>query len=114
MKTFEVFSTTNNNYKAIIVSCSHDTVTQYFYDIEKYLNHENIKGTIILDYYHPPLRRSFSNRFYEIEFNGNNFINSSLKALSKTKKNSDYISSTYSKIPLSNFNKALVESLNLL
>lgn len=58
-------------YQTMIIGLTSESLTDYFDEISILLSSKNFHGKVLLDYY--SYNRSQKRRFYEIEYDGNNF-----------------------------------------
>lgn len=85
----------DSNYKAIIVSLSQNSLTDFFDEIASNLEKNNITGKVLLDYYN--YNNSQKRRFFEVNFETKFPINSLKRVNADQLQN--FINNSYKNIP---------------
>lgn len=91
--TYSIIDTNKSLYKAIVTALTTDSLSDYFSAISADLSKKAIKGKILLDYYSSTF--SNTNRFFEIDFNGNTFAINTMHKIKLTNTDKKYIRSLY-------------------
>lgn len=91
--TYSIIDTNKSLYKAIVTALTTDSLSDYFSAISTDLSKKAIKGKVLLDYYSSTF--SNTNRFFEIDFNGNTFAINTMHKTKLTNTDKKYIRSLY-------------------